>query len=717
MIKILRASIIAGLFAGLLMPFVYTPVTTFPFVFGKAITFAILVEIIVALYAVLVIVSPEDRPRGSAILWCVLAYAAAILVSTFVGWDPHRSFWGNHERMSGVFTVLHFIAYYLVARSVLRTKRLWTRLLAVFLATSAVMAGLAIAEHSKGLFMDQAGGRVWATLGNYIYLAVYMLFAAFVAGYLLTETRNRWLQALVVAVGLLDLYVLFLTETRAALIAVLLSLLIIPFIAAWQAKGRTRNYAIAAAVLLVFVGVGLYLARDNAVVASIPGLRRVLATNLTGAGDRTRILAWEVALDAWKAKWLFGWGPENFYAAFNVFYRPESLIYSYYETWFDRAHNSVLDMLAMTGVVGTFFSLGLYATAAYTVLRRLRRASLTAIQAALFLLFLGAYFFQNLFAFDALSGFLLFYLLLAFIDAEPKAEEPPIEAAKRLPTVAAVAIAAPLVFGCLWLVVLNVRMWQGNAVNLNASMAIRTGQFAEASRLHTQALAYGSPHASELRADFAREAAGLLGQIPSGREKEALTLLQTAVDNLRQNVAEGKDAYDGLMLAQILMSSNSPPLLAEAEQILKSVVPLSPRRQQILYTLARAYILQNRAGEAVTLLRQIVADEPRVAESHWVLALALYEAGNQEGAWQEMVEAMKRNYVWGNSGESDLAVEVGKKYGPPTEAVPLAAYAEAEATAGATSTAREHMKKALELEPTPALKYRAQMLWDRIGAP
>lgn len=696
-----------GVVAGLAMPFVYTPATTFPFVFGKGIYFCILVEAMVALYAVLAVVSPEDRPRRSPLLYVVLAYAAALLVSTALGFDPHRSFWGNHERMSGSFVILHFIAYFVIARSVIRTKRGWDWILGIFLASSVVMGCLAVVEHTRGLFVDQPGGRVWATLGNYIYLGVYMLFAMFTAAYLATEAKSWWTRGILAAVGLFSLYIIFLTETRAAILAVLLSVLVIPFLTAWRAKGKVRRWTVVAAAAIVALGAGAYLARDTAFVQAIPGVRRLVNTTLTGGGDRTRIIAWEIAIQAWKDKPIFGWGPENFYAAFNVYYHPESLIYSYYETWFDRAHNSVLDMLSMTGVVGTVLALGIYLVAAYTAIRRVRAGGLTAVQGALFVLFLGAYFFQNLFAFDALSGFLLFYLLLAFLDAEPKIQAPAPEESKRLPTAAAAIVTAPIVILMVWCAVLNVRMWQANVLNLKAIAQIRYGRLADALTLHEAALAEGSPHASELRADFAREAAQVIGNVPKGQENDAPPLLQKAVDDLRANVAEGKDVFDSIMLAQVLMSSNSPDLLSEAERVLKDAIPLSPKRQQLLYTLARVLILENRPDEAITIMDQVITDEPAVGESHWVFSLALNAAGKKDEAWNELVQAMKYGYVWRSDSERQMMLDMSGEYGAPQDPKALAAYAEAEAATGASSSAVADMKKAVGEDPTLQDRYDA----------
>lgn len=720
MIKALRVIVKIGIVAGLILPFAYTPATTFPFVFGKAIYFSILVEILAALYLALAVISPEDRPRRSPILIAIGAYLAALLLATAFGFDPHRSFWGNHERMSGAFTLVHFLIYFLIARSTLRTKRQWSWVFGAFLLSSVAMCVIAVVEHfypvanpgDLGIFANAPAGRVWATLGNYIYLGVFTLFGVFVSAYLLTEIKSWAVRALLVLVGLLNFYVLFLTESRAALAAVIFAIPLVGFIYAWRRGGAARQAALAGATLLVLLTAGAFLARNTAFVHAIPGVRRIVTTSLTGSGNRTRVLAWEVALDAWKNKPIFGWGPENFYAAFNVYYRPESLVYTYYETWFDRAHNSLLDTMAMTGTLGLLALFGVYGAAIWTILRRIRAGFFTPIQGALFILLLGAYFAQNLFAFDALSGFLLFYLLLAFLDAEIV---PRVGVARQIPTALVATILVPAVVVAGWLVFLNVRMYQANARNLYSISALRSGSYTDAIRIHAEAIGLGSPHNPELRSDFAREAGQLVGAgIPPEKQKDALAALEVGVEDLRTNVGEAKDVFDYIMLAQILMASNNPTFIAEAESVLKEAIPLSPRRQQLLFSLARAYTLEKKSSDAASLMKQVVADEPRVGESHWIYAITLLDSGDEKGAWQETQEAIRRGYAWRSQAELQAVLGLGKKFGAPADPSVLASYAEIEAASGATSTAREDMKKAVAADP--ALAPRADALYAKIGA-
>ncbi|TAL20502.1 tetratricopeptide repeat protein [Patescibacteria group bacterium] len=744
MSKYLRYTLILGLMAALAMPFVYTPSTVFPFVFGKAIFFSLLIEILAVLYAILAVLEPKYRPRPSLLLYALSGYLATMLLSTVFGEDAHRSFWGNHERMSGVFTILHFFVLFFIARSVLNSKRAWNLFWSVFLATSAIMATLAIVEHffPQALMVNAPGGRVWATLGNYIYLGVYMSFALFAGGYLLTITRRVFSRSLIALTMLADFYVILLTESRTTLLALVLVAAALVLLAAWRAKGKWRRVAAAGVLLFALAVIGLFLARDTALVAKVPAISRLFQTSLTAGGDRTRLIAWQIAWDAWKAKPFFGWGPENYYQAFNFFYRPESLIYSYYETWFDRAHNSVLDALSMTGLIGLMVYLGVFAAAAAVVARRIRSASFTHapapphggtvrgsapqnseikgaqgvspwsftfFQGVLWLSALAAYFLENLFAFDALSGFLLFYLVLAFIDkpeqaadvpAEPAVESP--AATPKRPVFARLLIILPMVLVAFWAADVNLREWRANQEGLLSIVKMREGRLADAAALHASALSRGSPHANQIRADFAREVGQNLGFTQQGRGPDALRLAEIAVYDLRRNIEEGKDVYDYALLAQLLIMLGPTDLrtLKEAEAVIKTALPLSPKRQQLGYTLARIYILEGQRDAAVSVLEQTMRDEPRLAEAHMLLAIALFDAGRQQEAWNEIQEALLRRYGWTNKEEMVLARSLGMKYGVPGNPLTLAEYAKMEARLGYTTSALFYVGQAVSKDPS-----------------
>src|SRR5690606_23008886 len=94
-------------------------------------------------------------------------------------------------------------------------------------------------------------------------------------------------------------------------------------------------------VALFAIFVVLFINRKTDFVANIPAVGRLLNTDVSSTN--TRVMAWGVAFEAWQEKPVFGWGPNNFYYAFNKYYKPQFLEYGFGETWFDNAHSVIMN--------------------------------------------------------------------------------------------------------------------------------------------------------------------------------------------------------------------------------------------------------------------------------------------------------------------------------------------------------------------------------------
>jgi hypothetical protein len=81
-------------------------------------------------------------------------------------------------------------------------------------------------------------------------------------------------------------------------------------------------------------------------------------------------------------------------------YNPQSLRFGSYETWFDRSHNTVLDVLSMTGLIGFITYAGVFAMLFYSVWRAFRKGWIDLPLASVLVALPVAYFVQNLFVLD-----------------------------------------------------------------------------------------------------------------------------------------------------------------------------------------------------------------------------------------------------------------------------------------------------------------------------
>jgi uncharacterized membrane protein len=81
----------------------------------------------------------EFRPRMTIVNGAVIAFILSFAISTFTGVDPYHSFWDNHERMLGLFTIAHYVAYFFVASSVFKNWTEWKTALRWFLAAGSIV--------------------------------------------------------------------------------------------------------------------------------------------------------------------------------------------------------------------------------------------------------------------------------------------------------------------------------------------------------------------------------------------------------------------------------------------------------------------------------------------------------------------------------------------------------------------------------------------------
>jgi tetratricopeptide (TPR) repeat protein len=283
-------------------------------------------------------------------------------------------------------------------------------------------------------------------IGNPAFLAGYFLFIIFAAFIVLFSDKNRWwrcfggLSALMATAGV------FLTQTRGAMVGLVIGAAFAVFYFAIKGKGVKFGIAL---VLLGVLFLGIFVVtRNNPVWQKIPGVNRFTALSYDDPSFQTRLIAAGVSLDAVNPsknsleRFLVGWGPENFNIAYNKHYNPEYLKYE--GLWFDRAHNKLLDVLVMDGALGLLAYLGIWLSILYLVFRRsasIRQNQHESVSeksalirhnqhesaslnnpylSASILFFAVAYFVQNLFLFDQISTYIPFFAFLAFVISETR---------------------------------------------------------------------------------------------------------------------------------------------------------------------------------------------------------------------------------------------------------------------------------------------------------
>ncbi len=173
---------------------------------------------------------------------------------------------------------------------------------------------------------------------------------------------------------------------------------------------------------------------------------------------------------------------------------------------------------------------------------------------------------------------------------------------------------------------------------------------------------------------------------------------------------------------------NNTELLDRAISLYLKALEISPKRQATMFQLATAYIMRGRADEAVVLLKKAVADDDKIGQSHWRLAIALLKDGKKEDARASFEESLRLGFVDSMINEIRMAVglcaefkdyacavDIYEKFidKSPASADLYAQLAAAYAASGRYEEAKGAVIKAVELDPS--LEAEAAIFLKQIG--
>lgn len=412
--NILKWIVLSGLFVVPFVPFMVSGAFFFPFVTTKAFAWRIIVEIVFASWLVLAAFAPEYRPRKSIILYCLMAFILIIGLADLLGVSPVKSFWSNFERMEGYITMLHLGAFFLVIGSMFKAKE-WKWWWNTSLFASFLMILYCLTQIGGLAEIHQGGVRLDGTLGNAAYLAVYMLFHVFIALIYLSRTKKNsflmWVYSLLI---LGQVYILYLTATRGAILGLIGGVVIVSLlnIRNKESKNLRRVGGFSLVLLVLLVG-SFYLLRHSNFVTESPVLSRFSNISIKEIKTEGRSFVWPMAVKGILEKPVLGWGQDNFNYVFNEHYDPK--MYGL-EPWFDRAHNIFLDWGIAGGLLGLLGYLSLYFALLYSVWHKSN--TMDYVERTLITGLVAGYFFHNLFVFDQITSYILFLSLLAYVHSK-----------------------------------------------------------------------------------------------------------------------------------------------------------------------------------------------------------------------------------------------------------------------------------------------------------
>ena len=634
------ALIVAGNFyAKILMPGVGG--LFFPFITAKAFYFRILVEILFALWVFAAVFDARVRPKFSPIFWAFSTLIFILALSTIFGVNPYRSFWSNFERMEGFVGHIHLFIYFLILTSVFKNFSDWRKFFFVSFVVSFIISSYAYFQSLGLIKVYQSTERVDATMGNASYLAIYIVFNLFLALYFATKEDRNWLRFLLFGLIIYEVPVVFLTATRGAILGLLGGTFIL--LLAWgftSGKVAKRVSFGAIGILLAIVTSFWYLKDTNSIRQNYI-FRRIADLSFSEQTVRSRFTIWEISWKGFKERPILGWGIENYDQVFNKYYEPELWRQ---ESWFDRSHNIIFDWLIHGGILALFSYLFLFIFGIYILLK-----NFNIKESVIFISLFGVYFFHNLFVFDNLTSYFLFFSVLGFIHFN-YIERKKGEFSTGFPSTTQKSFHIQYIIPSFFLILMIFAIYFINIKPLLVSrdlIKVLNSISTDGRNVNTilagfeKIFSYKTFGLGEVREQLVRYVNLVLTSDLSNEDKAKMA--QKAIDELNLQIEQNpKSARYYLFLSAIYGSIQKQD---DSLRVLEKAIELSPKKQQIYFLMADAYINKNEIGKALEILKFAYELDKSYPQSAINLAVVSIAMGNQEFAESVLKDSLGSDIV------------------------------------------------------------------------
>jgi O-antigen ligase/tetratricopeptide (TPR) repeat protein len=687
-VKILRW----GIFISLFLPLIIFSQYISPFHFGKMVIFRSLVEILAVIYILLIIADKRHLPHlprrqagWTPIVISFTVFTALYVLASFIGVDFNYSFWGTLERMGGLFSFLHFWVFFIILISVFRNRKDWEKLLKISIFVGFLSILFAYGQYFKlgDFFVGwQHGERVIGTIGNPALFAGYLLFILFLNIYFLlkkeTKLQEKVFYAMVLILGVPALH---LTTVRGSIIAFWLGLFLLglfylifpasPARLAAKRAGGSKNRKIKLSLLvlliifLILVGF-IWINRTKEWVEHIDWLNRLTTISLKTQTLQTRLWSWHSAWQGFKERPILGWGPENFVLAHAKYFDPRLFISMGSETIWDRAHNIVLELLTTMGIVGLLSYLSIFIAIYWFLIKGFKQRKIDLETLAVFGIMLIVYFVHNLFIFDTMANYLMFFLVLGYINFTASSVASAKEDTENKPSYAPdgasggkekrtnpFLIAVLVILAIILIYKTNIEPTMANHACTRAILMGRAGNAQGAFNKFQEALSYKSSQGKyEIRQRLAMFA------IEYDQTKEKIQNLSQAILNytaeeLKKNIqAHPRDYIPYLYLGRIyilLIGQGDKEAGQKAEEAINSALAINNKNPRIWYEFGQVKLSQKKYSEAVEAFKRALELNPEVSQSYWFLGMAYVKAGDLGEAIKYVDKAIERGYVYNDN--------------------------------------------------------------------
>ena len=608
-----------GAIASLVTVFFVFSDLLFPYITSKQLSFNVLTEFLLLVWGIFIWKFPAYRPKKSLITGGIIAFLIAILWSCLYSVDVNTSFWGDAERMLGVFHVIHFFFLYLILITVFRSYEDWQILFgsSVIIATIVSVLGLI--------------GNSYSTIGNTAYVSGYLIFNIYFSALLFYRAKNqkwRWFLFIPVILMLLEFAN---AHTSGAIIGLGISVLFIVFLIGVLNQNKKIKLAAWGALVISITALVLIFSQQNTVWFQNSFLRNLTSQKAT---FQTRLISWEAAAKDFHNHPWFGVGFGNYAAVFDRYFNAKFYDYSRGETYFDRAHNNLIDITSTAGLVGLIAYLSIFVAVIIYLTRLIKREPHNFEPLILIGLF-TAYFIQNLAVFDSLVTYIGLMISLAYIYYLTNPETAP-ETEKKMPEFSALAVGLILVL--ILTNYLNLRPWRTLQGVIKGYTVLSQGQIMEGISIYKDAFANNTPLDRDGKTALINSLISnpqIVASLPQSDSQIVIDyLILLAKDNLSN---DPQDSLMNLQLSQVYsFAYGINPKDEYYNEALKAVdasITASPERIPVYFMKANILLVKKNYTEALAVINSTIEFNPTFPDAYCQL-FRVYNLNNDpKNAW------------------------------------------------------------------------------------
>jgi tetratricopeptide (TPR) repeat protein len=371
------------------------------------------------------------------------------------------------------------------------------------------------------------------------------------------------------------------------------------------------------------------------------------ASMLSSESVKNRVDVWEMAWNGIKERPVLGWGQENFIGIYSV--NPIALREA--PLWMDRAHNIVVEWLTNAGIPGLFSYLMMFGSAFY-ILRKTGRAKvLSRNETIMILTALLVYFIQNLFTFDTINTYMIFFALLAYIDNLEPGEKQVYSGLeknidlKRVRIISVSATLAALLCFSFVFYYLNYKPIRQarKLMEINFSSQ-KDGELPKSLREFNNALSYNTFGDSDVRESM-RYLSYLIVRTRDFNQKGALKFIQTTVNELRKEIAVKN--YNLEFMSDLIIFFNQisvyeKSFIVLSEELIKRTMDINPEYEWLYMVMADVNIMKKDYESAYANIKSIADMDPENERKQFKLALTATYSSREEAAKQALENIKKK---------------------------------------------------------------------------